>query len=153
MVISPFLMGIYQVLKRFNGTYISARRPHNGFLNLYSYLLPLKIKAVNDHEIQLSVLNMSANYVQTSPSIYKKINGHIMFDSNNSIFFHVEDGKVEQISTSIADYLPLSKSRTMPLLTMYMILAILCTGYLLISPFGLLILGIKNRRKKQSSHW
>ena len=89
-----FLMKMYRVLKELDGTYISARRPHHGFLTLYSYLMPLKVKAVNDHEIKLSIFNMSANYVQTSPYIYKKMNGHIMFDSNKSLFFHVKDGKV-----------------------------------------------------------
>ncbi len=136
--------------KDLDGTYISARRPHHGFLTLFSYLMPLKVKAVNDHEIKLSIFNMSAKYVQTSPYIYKKMNGHIMFDSNKSLFFHVKDGKVELISTSIADYLPVSKSRTVALLTLYMIVAILCTSYLLISPFVLLIIRIKNRRNKRS---
>ena len=74
----------------------------------------------------------------------------MFFDPNHSLFFHVKDGKVEQISTSIADYESLSNNRSMPLFSMYMILAICCTGYLLISPFVLLVTGIKNRRKKQS---
>ena len=131
------------------GTYTSARRAYHGFLNIYYELLSLKITAVNDREIQLDVLGLSANYIQTSPYVYKKIKGHTLFDAMGPVFFHVENGKVTQISASTSDYLPVSTGKSMPFLIMYLILTILCVVYLIVSPFVLLFQGIRRRRKKQ----
>ena len=130
------------------GTYTSARRAYHGFLNIYYELLSLKITAVNDREIQLDVLGLSANYIQTSPYVYKKIKGHTVFDAIGPIYFHVKNGKVTQISASISDYLPVSTGKSTPFLIIYLILAILCVVYLIVSPFVLLFQGIRRRRKK-----
>jgi CubicO group peptidase (beta-lactamase class C family) len=131
------------------GTYTSARRSYHGFVNIYYDLISLKITAVNDYEIQLDVLGLSANYIQSSPYVYKKVKGHTLFDAMGPIYFHVENGKVTQISASISDYLPVSTGKSTPFLIIYLILTILCVVYLIVSPFVLLFQGIRRRRKKQ----
>ncbi|MEC2077558.1 serine hydrolase [Metabacillus fastidiosus] len=130
------------------GTYTSARRAYHGFLNIYYELIPLKITAVNDREIQLGMSGLSANYIQTSPYMYKKIKGHKLFDVMGPMYFHVENGKVTQISASISDYLPVSTGKSLPFLILYLILAVLSIGYFIISPLILLFRGISRRRKK-----
>ncbi|MGG3926735.1 serine hydrolase [Metabacillus fastidiosus] len=130
------------------GTYTSARRGYHGFLNIYYELNPLKITAVNDREIQLGMSGISANYIQTSPYMYKKIKGHKLFDVMGPMYFHVENGKVTQISASISDYLPVSTGKLLPFLILYLILAVLSVGYFIISPLILLFREISRRRKK-----
>ncbi|MGG3888257.1 serine hydrolase domain-containing protein [Metabacillus fastidiosus] len=130
------------------GTYTSARRAYHGFLNIYYELIPLKITAVNDREIQLGMSGLSANYIQTSPYVYKKIKGHKLFDVMGPMYFHVENGKVTQISASISDYLPVSTGKSLPFLILYLTLAVLSVGYFIVSPLILLFHGIRRRRKK-----
>lgn len=130
------------------GTYTSARRGYHGFLNIYFELLPLEITAVNNREIQLSMMGFNANYVQASPYVYKKIKGDTLYDTIGPIYFHVKDGEVTKISASIADYLPIAIGKSTPFLIFYLILAILSVVYLIVSSFVLLFQGIQRRRKK-----
>ena len=92
------------------GKYLTTRRMKSGFLNLYYYLLPLTVKSLNANEIEVSLVGMKANYVQTYPNVYKMTNGSNIFIPTNVLYFSIEDGEVKQISTSISDYLPLDKS-------------------------------------------
>jgi CubicO group peptidase (beta-lactamase class C family) len=116
--------------KKLEGTYITARRMDSGFLNAYYYLTPFKVSSVNTNKIEVSIAGMTANYIQTSPYVYKMTEGNNVFIPNNVLYFHVENGTVKQISTSISDYLPLDKS--LPLLVINSILIIICVVYFLI---------------------
>lgn len=130
------------------GSYLSSRRPHSGFLNLYyHYLVPLKIKAINNNQIELNLAGMKADYIQVRPYLYKLIDGHTGFIPNNRMYFHVKDGAVEQISTAYSDYLPMDKSNTF----LYLTLAIFvwCLIYFIISPLLLFLRALLRRRKQQ----
>lgn len=131
------------------GSYLSARRTYNGFMSLYAYLAPLDVKPIDNHEIELDLAGFKATYVQTSPYVYKLKSGDDVFILNNVMYFHVNDGVVEQISTTFADYLPMDKST--PFLLISLGLFIWFIGYFLISPFVLMVLAFLRRRRKQKS--
>ena len=105
------------------GTYTMARRSHGGFLNFYFDLLSLKVKAVNDNEIEMRMPGMEGKYVQTSPYVYQKTEGHVMLDMMSPIYFHVKDGKLTQVSMPISDLLPAEKGKTL----LYLIVSAVCS--------------------------
>ena len=131
------------------GTYLTTRRMKSGFLNLYYYLLPLTVKSLNANEIEVSLVGMKANYVQTYPNVYKMTKGSTMFIPTNVLYFSIEDGEVKQISTSISDYLPLDKNIFW--LTISAVLFIYCLVYFIVSPFVLIVISILDRRRKKPS--
>lgn len=109
------------------GSYLSARRTFNGFMNLYAYLAPLDVKPMDDNEIELDLAGFKATYVQTSPYVYKLKSGDDVFIPSNVMYFHVNDGMSEQISTAYADYLPMDKNT--PFLLISLGLFIWCMVY------------------------
>ncbi|MDM8101917.1 MULTISPECIES: serine hydrolase domain-containing protein [Oceanobacillus] len=129
------------------GSYLSARRTFNGFMNLYAYLAPLDVKPMDDNEIELDLAGFKATYVQTSPYVYKLKSGDDVFIPSNVMYFHVNDGMSEQISTAYADYLPMDKNT--PSLLISLGLFIWCMVYFLISPFVLMVLAFFRRRRKR----
>jgi len=131
------------------GKYLTTRRMESGFLNLYYYLQPLTVKSLNANEIEVSLAGMKTNYVQTHPNVYKMTNGSTMFIPTNVLYFSIEDGEVQQISTSISDYIPLDKSRSW--LTISAVLFIYCSVYFIVSPFVLIVISILNLRRKKPS--
>ncbi|GAA0338845.1 serine hydrolase domain-containing protein [Oceanobacillus oncorhynchi subsp. oncorhynchi] len=131
------------------GSYLSARRTYNGFMNLYAYLAPLNVKPMDNNEIELDLAGFKATYVQTSPYIYKLKSGDDVFIPSNVMYFHVNDGTAEQISTAYADYLP--KDKNTPFLLISLGLFIWCMVYFLISPFVLMVLAFLRRRRKQKT--
>lgn len=113
------------------GTFLTARRTHSGFLNVYYYLTSLTVRSTNPDEITISMGGIPATYIQTSPYVYKLSDDNHLFIPINTLYFQMEDGEVTQISTSIADYLPTDKS--MPLLMAYLMIALFCTLYFFIA--------------------
>ncbi|WP_268239588.1 serine hydrolase domain-containing protein [Oceanobacillus indicireducens] len=131
------------------GTYLTARRTYNGFMNLYAYLAQLDVQSINDNEIALDLAGFKATYIQTSPYVYKLKGGDDIFIPNNVMFFHVNDEKAEQISTTYADYVAMDKSK--PFLLISLGLFIWFMVYFLISPFVLIVLAFLRRRRKQKT--
>ncbi|WP_440895603.1 serine hydrolase [Amphibacillus sp. Q70] len=129
------------------GSYLTARRTYNGFMNLYAYLAPLDVQSINDNEIELDLAGFKATYLQTSPYVYKLKNGNDIFIPNNVMYFHVDDGEAEQISTMYADYVPMDKSK--PFLFISLALFIWSMVYFLISPFVLMVTAFLRKRRGQ----
>ena len=129
------------------GTYLTTRRTYNGFMNLYAYLAQLDVQSINDNEIALDLAGFKATYIQTSPYVYKLKSGDDIFIPNNVMYFHVNDEKAEQISTTYADYVAMDKSK--PFLLISLGLFIWFMVYFLISPFVLIVLAFLRRRRKQ----
>ncbi|MDF2686759.1 MAG: hypothetical protein K0S55_1942, partial [Clostridia bacterium] len=127
------------------GTYINARRMHNGFLELYGFLSLLKIKAIEPNKIQLSIGGQTATLIQTSPYLYEKIdyNGQVFKHQPTKVYFEVTDGKVKRIS---GDFLPLSGMRTEPWLMTYLVIIILSALYFILAPIFLLIKRIRHKK-------
>lgn len=130
------------------GTFLTARRTHSGFLNVYYYLTSLTVRSTNPDEITISMGGIPATYIQTSPYVYKLSDDNHLFIPINTLYFQMEDGEVTQISTSIADYLPTDKS--MPLLMAYLIIVLICTLYFFISAVVFTIGFAWRKRKKRS---
>lgn len=130
------------------GSYLSARRTYNGFMNLYAYLAPLHVEAVNDEEIELDMAGFKAVYTQTSPYVYKLKSGDDVFIPSNVMYFHENDGKIVQISTTYADYLPMDKSKAFLFISLGLFIWYML--YFLINPFILAVMAfIQKRRKKK----
>ncbi|WP_422122406.1 serine hydrolase domain-containing protein [Planococcus sp. X10-3] len=129
------------------GTFITARRMHSGFLNVYYYLTSMTVSSTDPDEITVSMAGMPATYTQTSPYVYKLSDDNNLFIPINALYFHVENGEVTQISTSIADFLP--TDRSMPLLITYLVLFLISTAYFFISSIVLSIRFLWNKRKKR----
>lgn len=131
------------------GTYLTARRTYNGFMNLYAYLAQLDVQSINDNEIELDLAGFKATYIQTSPYVYKLKSGDDVFIPSNVMYFHVNEGKAEQISTTYADYLAIDKSK--PFLLISLGLFIWFMLYFLIAPIVLIVLAFLRRRRKQKT--
>lgn len=127
------------------GTYISARRMHNGFLELYGYLSLLEVKAMGSNKIQLSTAGQSATLIQTQPYVYERIeaNGPIFKYNFNKAYFEMSDGKVLRLS---GDFMPIPPGRSKPLLILSLLIAIVGSLYFLITPFVLLIKKMRNKK-------
>ncbi len=131
------------------GSYLTARRTYNGFMNLYAYLAPLDVQAINDNEIELDLAGFKATYTQTSPYVYKMKSGNDVFIPSNVMYFHVNDGESEQISTTYADYVAMDKSKLFLLISLGLFIWFMV--YFLISPFVLIVLACLRRRRKQKT--
>lgn len=129
------------------GLYTMARRHHGGFFNLYYALTSMKVEAVSENEIKVSMSGVDGKYVQTSPYVYEKTEGHAMLDLMGPAYFHVKDGKVSQISMAITDFLPLSVWHSTPVLIVTGILGGVSILYFIIAPFVLLVRGVLRKRK------
>lgn len=139
------------------GLYITARREHSSFINLYYYLMLLHVKPLSENEIEVNLAGMKSNYVQTGPNLYEMTDGHDIFLAMKELYFHVDDGVVTRISVSMNDFLPLAPDRSIPILITHAILFILCSLYFLITPFVIFIKCVRNRKKKvftnKSTKW
>lgn len=90
------------------GTYISARRMHYGFLQLYNYLQLLHVKAIDNNMIELKLAGQTSQLVQTHPYLYERVeaNGSIFAHHFGTVYFHLADeGSVQKMS---GDFLPVS---------------------------------------------
>lgn len=133
------------------GTYISARRMHNGFLELYSYLTLLNVKAVDQNSIELNVIGQNSTLVQTSPYVFERVNanGPILEYYAGKLYFEVENGAVTRIS---GDYLPLPAGRTMPWLIASLIIVVISAVYLVVAPVVLLVCKLRKRKTAVRTH-
>ncbi|WP_080874500.1 serine hydrolase domain-containing protein [Oceanobacillus timonensis] len=131
------------------GSYLSARRTYHGFMNLYAYLAPLHVKPINHNEVEMDLAGFKATYVQTSPYVYQLKSGDDVFIPSNVMYFRVNDGAVEQISTSYADYLPMDKSNLFLFISFGLFIWFMV--YFLISPIVLIVLAWLRRRKRQKT--
>lgn len=128
------------------GTYISARRMHTGFLELYEYLNPLDVKMIEQNKIQLSLAGQTSTMIQTNPYVYQSVdtNGPIFKYHFNTVYFEVSDGKVVRMS---GDYMTLPKGRSAPWLITSSIIAVVSMLYFLITPLVLLIRKLFRKNK------
>lgn len=129
------------------GTYISARRMHTGFLELYEYLNPLDVKIIEPNRIQLSLAGQTSTMIQTSPYVYECVdaNGPIFKYHFKTIYFEVDDGKVVRMS---GDYMPLPKGRLCLILSV--LIAVVSAIYFLIAPLAMLIAKIFRKNKERN---
>jgi len=132
------------------GSFIAARRPYNGFMNLYSYLTLLKIKPVGPHDIRISLSGMTADYTQIRPYLYAEVSGDTALDSFPMLHFKVTGGHVDNISMYTTEYLPLPAGKSMPVLIANAILAILSVLFFILFPLVLLFQAIRNKWKKRT---
>ncbi|MTI96687.1 MAG: hypothetical protein FH749_14645 [Firmicutes bacterium] len=127
------------------GSFVSARRMHNSFLELYSYLSLVDVRAVDDNVIELSMGGQSATLVQTRPYVFERDEAegllNYIFDM---VYFEVVDGRVQRMS---GDLLPLPPGRTRPWLMASILIAGFSVLYFSVSPVILLIKKLRSKRR------
>ena len=118
------------------GAYISARRPHNGFLKLYGFLGLLHVDAVNADVIEVRLGHQSATYLQTQPYLFEQtVSNGVLFDySFKNIYFEMQDGSVFRVS---GDFTPLPAGHTIPWLMADGMLAGVSSLYFILMPLCL----------------
>lgn len=128
------------------GTYISARRAHNGFLKLYGFLFLLSVRAIDFDTIELSYAGQSAKYVQTAPYVYKQVEAHGAIFKYNfaTVYFEMKDDFVQRIS---GDFLPLPSGHTLSWLLVDGIIAVVSMLFFMCAPIVILILALFRRKK------
>jgi CubicO group peptidase (beta-lactamase class C family) len=127
------------------GTYISARRPHNGFLKLYGFFALLGVRKTDSDTIQLSLGGQTGNYQQIAPYLYERVeaDGSIFKYNFDSVYFEMEDGAVRRIS---GDFLPLPSGYTLNWLMVDGIIVALSILFLLIVFIAVVILMLFKRK-------
>ncbi|WP_157643592.1 serine hydrolase domain-containing protein [Paenibacillus camerounensis] len=129
------------------GEFMAARRPGYGFMNLFPYLTLMKLKPQGENQLQVSLAGMTGSYQQVEPYLYQKVGGDSALDVWPMLYAKMGDGKVEAISVYTSDYLPLPAGRTMPVLIINALLAVLAVVYFIISPFVLLVQAVLKKRR------
>ncbi|WP_407371871.1 serine hydrolase domain-containing protein [Carnobacterium sp.] len=137
--------------KELEGSYITARREHSNFMNIYYYLMLLKIKPLNESEIEIDLAGMKATYLQSAPNLYVLKYGNEIFLTMKEMYFHRDNGEVTRISTSMNDFLPLPKERSASILGATVSLVAICFIYFIISPITIFLFYIRNKKKKHFS--
>jgi CubicO group peptidase (beta-lactamase class C family) len=135
------------------GSYIAARRPFYGFMNLYSYLTLLKIVPKGTNEIQLSIAGMTADYKQTKPFLYEKVGGDTALDSWLALHFKVEGHQVAKMTTYTTDYLPLPANKSAPVLIASAVLAIISIAYVILTPLVWIVQALLHRKRNKRTAW
>lgn len=130
------------------GTYMPARKMGSGFLQLYYYLSPFEVTALNNEEIQVSTEGVKANYIQEDPYTYRFMDGDSAFLPLQFLHFQIEDGTVQQVSAAFSDWLPMDKKGTM--LKTHGLLFGWTVVYFLLSSIILAVFAIISRTKKRS---
>ncbi|MBT2289328.1 beta-lactamase family protein [Paenibacillus albidus] len=130
------------------GSYVAARRPAKGFMNLYPYLTLLKVEPAGEDQIRISLAGMTAGYKQIQPHLYEKTGGDPALDMWPMLHFQVSGGKVQSIYAYTTEYLPLPAGKTMPMLIVSAILAVVSVLYFIMAPFVLLVRAILNKRRR-----
>lgn len=120
------------------GVYITARRPHSGFLQLFSYLTMVHIAASTPEMIEVRFAGQTAEYVQTRPYMFSQVaaSGPIFEHHFKRIYFEVEDGGVQRVS---GDFLPLPPGRTRPWLWADGSAGAICAVFFALAPAVLII--------------
>lgn len=133
------------------GKFMAARRPGHGFMNLFPYLTLLKLEPQGEDQLQASLAGMTASYKQVEPYLYQKVGGDSALDVWPMLYAKMRDGKVEAISVYTSDYLPLPAGKTMPILIVNTVLAVLAVLYFIISPLVLMVQAVMNKVRSNTS--
>ncbi|CAM4255952.1 CubicO group peptidase (beta-lactamase class C family) [Paenibacillus endophyticus] len=131
------------------GSYVTARRPYKGFMNVYAYLTLLKVVPLESKEIRVSLAGMSADYKQVKPYLYEKVRGDSSLDVFMQLHFKVTDHAVDNITAYTTEYLPLPKSKSTPVLAGYAALAAVSVLYFAVAPIVMLIQSLLFRNKNR----
>ena len=132
------------------GTYISARRAHNGFLKLHGYLSLLQVNTIEDGIIELQIAGQSAKYKQTAPYVFEQLEASgTLFEYNlATIYFEMKDDEVLRISS---DFVPLPPGHSLPWLLADGVFALASTLFFLLVPFIIVIHALVQRRRRVES--
>lgn len=135
------------------GSYLSARRPHHGFLKLYGFLGLLHVEALEGEQIRVRLGEQSALYHQVQPYLFTQTSANGSFIEYNfkAMYFDMVDDTVFRVS---GDFMPLPNGYTKPWLIADASLAGISVSSFLLLPFVLLIAWIikcKRRSKRRDN--
>lgn len=136
--------------KEITGLYASARQSLSAYTEFINYITPLKVEAISENKINISISGMEGTYSQISPYIYT------LTSSNNPIleyilskaYFELDDDGVKRLTNGqTADYLPLEGDRKLPWLIIGLVIVVISILYFVFSPIVWLINLFKNRKQ------
>lgn len=121
------------------GSYISARRPHNGFLKLYAFLGLLQIDVLSSDTIEVRLGDQSGTYRQTRAYLFEQTaaNGEFFEHNFRKIYFELKDNHVFRMS---GDFTPLPQGYSRPWLIIDAVAAGMSGLYFILTPLVLLII-------------
>jgi len=126
----------------FEGSYIIARRPYNGFSKLMGYLSVYDVNAIDNDTLEMAGIR----FTQISPYIFQNDGSSEGFDLPDLLYFTMEDGNVVRVSMPYMELLPVTgyEKSVMIISTIF---AVACVPYLIATIFIIVIGGIRNRKK------
>ncbi|WP_236329461.1 serine hydrolase domain-containing protein [Paenibacillus auburnensis] len=133
------------------GKFMAARRPGHGFMNLFPYLTLMTLEPQGVNQLRVSLAGMTGSYEQVQPYLYQKVSGDSALDAWPMLHATVSDGKVKVISVYTTDYLPLPAGKSMPVLLLSAVLAVLAVVYFMFAPFVLLVQTVLHKRRARIS--
>lgn len=131
------------------GRFVAARRPDQGFMGVYPYLSLMQVTSDNPNALTVKLAGYEGSYKQVRPYLYQRIGGDSELGAWPFIFFQTDDGSVTRVSLYTSDYLPLSASHSLVLLTVQGIAAIVALLFFLIAP--LVLLGVTLFKRKSQT--
>ncbi|CAM4271365.1 hypothetical protein GCM10007362_40210 [Saccharibacillus endophyticus] len=120
------------------GSFVAARRPDQGFMSVYPYLSLMRVTSDKKNALTVKLAGYEGAYEQVRPYLYQRTGGDSELGAWPFIFFQTDQGSVTRVSLYTSDYLPLSTSHSLPLLTVQGIAAIAALLFFLTAPFVLL---------------
>lgn len=136
--------------KKITGLYVTARQSLSKFTEFFGYIPPLKVEAISENKINISVYGMEGTYTQISPYLYTltSSNDPILGYILSKAYFELDDHGVKRLTNGqVADYLPLEGDRKLPWLIMSLVIVVISVLYFVFSPIIWLINSFKNRKQ------
>ncbi|MER2106837.1 MAG: serine hydrolase domain-containing protein [Solibacillus sp.] len=140
--------------EKVTGLYIAARQSRSMYTEFINYLTPLKVEAISENKLTISLYGMKGTYLQSSPNLYTLISsdypilGYIL----SKVYVELNDDGVERLTNGqVTDYLPLEGDRKLPWLIISLVIVGISGLYFVIMPIVWLIILLKNRKK--NSHY
>ncbi|MDO3410900.1 serine hydrolase domain-containing protein [Saccharibacillus sp. CPCC 101409] len=134
-----------------SGSFITARRPEQGFMSVYPYLSLMRVASETVDTVNVNLVGYEGQYRQIRPYLYQKVNGDAALDAWPLIHFDYRDGRVTRVSVYTTDYLPLPANRPLPILTVQAAIAVCALLFFLLVP-PILILVWFFRRKVRNRY-
>jgi len=129
------------------GRFVSLRRTHNSFIDFMTYMGSVRVTALDENTIRLSLAGFNADFEQIEPYVFRLFSsdGLAMYTSVSELRFRMENDKPVHIYASGADFTAISSGRTMPFLVLFIVIIAASVLFFLIMPIVILVDKIRGK--------
>ena len=129
------------------GRFISLRRTHNTFLDFMTYMGSIRITALDENTIRMSLADYNADFVQIEPYVFRLVSSDelAMYTNLSELRFRMENGEPVHIYATGADFTALPIGRTMPFLVLSIVIIVASVLFFLTAPIVLLVSKIRGK--------